>query len=51
MSQERYGCCFYRINDSNKCTENTFNVYRLLSKISLVNVEVNLEEAEFDPGF
>ena len=34
-----------------KRTEDTCTVYKLLSKVSLMQVVVNLEEDEFDPCF
>ena len=34
-----------------KRTESTFSLYKRLSKVSLMYVDVELEEAEFQPCF
>ena len=49
--QERYGWGFWRLNDINKCTEDTFSVYKLLNNVSPIDSAVKVEKVEFDPYF
>ena len=43
MQQERFGLCFWNLNDREKGTTNAFNSYKLTSKLCLMHLQVKLQ--------
>ena len=42
--EERYGWCFRRLNDSRKGTYDAFSGYKLTSQVSVLSLEVKLQQ-------
>ena len=42
--EERYDCCFRRLNDSKKGTTDTSSGYKLTNKVRLVHIKVKIQQ-------